>query len=83
MEPIIIQKGNATSVDWATYDLTTEQAAHELFEGRDVMAREFEYFFDDNSFPGVIRLSSADFIGSSIEDIIESIREYERFGRVS
>lgn len=83
--PIIIEKGSATSVDWTKYELTTEQAAHELFEGRDVMAREFEDFFEEDSFsfPEVMKLSSTDFIGSSVEDIIESIREYERFGRAS
>jgi hypothetical protein len=70
-EPIVIEKGNATCVDWNKYDLTTEQAAHELFED----------FTDDDSFPDVIDLSPADFTGMSVEDIIESIREYERFGK--
>jgi hypothetical protein len=80
--PIIIEKGTATSVDWNKYDLTLDQAAKELFEGRDVIAREFEDYDDDYSFPDVTVLKAEVFKGESVKDIIEHIRcWYEMFGR--
>ena len=84
---IIIEIGNARCVDHNKYDLNTEQAARELAEGRNVIAREYDdYGADDDeySFPEVDTLLAIDYQGMSIVQIIESIRAYyESFGRAS
>lgn len=81
---IVIEKGNAVCVDHNDYDLSLTEAAQELFEGRNVIAREFEDYSDESelSFPEVDNLIASDYTGKSIEQIIESIRGcYESFGR--
>lgn len=82
---IIIEKGNAVSVDHNNYDLSLDQAAVELSKGRNVVAREFEDFSlddDDCSFPEVDVLEARDYAGMNTEQIIESIRGYyESFGK--
>lgn len=82
MKPVIITNGAATSVDWNEYDLSLEDAAKELHEGRNIIAREFEDFTDDFSFPEVDELNAVDYSGKSIDEIIECIRGYyESFGK--
>lgn len=79
---IIIEKNNAVSVDWNNYDLSLEEAAIELSEGRNVIAKEFEDYMDDDSFAGVDELLAHDYSGKSKEEIIDMIRGYyESFGR--
>jgi hypothetical protein len=80
---IIIEKGNAVCVDHNNYDLSLDGAAKELYNGNDIIAREFEDFDDDYSFPDVFTLSYRDYEGMTLDEIIESIREYESFGRAS
>jgi hypothetical protein len=81
---IIIQIGSATSVDHNDYDLTLDQAAKELFEGRNVIAREFEDYDDDYSFPAVDTLHASNYEGETIEQIVGDLRcFYESFGRTT
>lgn len=81
-KPIVIEKGNTTSVDWTNYNLNLDEAARELKNGFNITVREYETFDDDLSFPEVIELDAEDYKHRPISQIRQILSsQYELFGK--
>lgn len=82
MKPIVIESGSMVSVDWTDYNLSIDDAARYLKEGRNVVAREYYDYSEDDDFydPAVVELEAINYQEKTIDQIIHDLREYERFG---
>ena len=85
-QPIITTIDNATSVDWTEYDLTLDAAAKALFDGKNIIAKEFgdyssELIEEVDPYPDT--LEAKYYTGKSLNEIAESLRYYELFGSIN